>query len=182
MPWSNRDINLFHGTNTHALSLTSPALYQRLSGFSINLSQCRPLTDFGRGFYTTTNDHQARQWANDSARRLASRSPSIASHAIVLVFSLKRDWLAGLEALCFVRPTQDYFDLVADCRSGFPPHQRNPAPNRHYDVVYGPVSLGFQRLVIHDCDQISFHDQIVANGLPTPILHDVGTGAGGLFP
>ena len=182
MPWSNRDLNLFHGTNSHAMNLASPALHQMLPGFSVNLTRCRPLTDFGRGFYTTTNDHQARQWGNDSVRRLASRSPAIAGQALVLIFTVKRDWLAALENLCFVRPTPDYFDLVADCRSGFPPHQRNPAPNRHYDVVYGPVSLGFQRLVIHDCDQVSLHSQTVADDLPQPLVHDIGSGIGGLFP
>jgi hypothetical protein len=112
------------------------------------------MTDFGRGFYTTTRLHQAKQWANSRVRRiLAPNGPT--PQAIVLSFTLDRNRLAKLDTLVFVRPTRDYWRLVNDCRNGFPPHQRGQPDE--YDIVYGPVSLAPQQLLIQDCDQISFH-------------------------
>lgn len=46
-------------------------------------------------------------------------------------------------------------------------------------MVYGPVTLWPQRLVIQDCDQVSFHTDGATLGLPDPIIHDVATG---MFP
>jgi hypothetical protein len=76
----------------------------------------------------------------------------------VLSFEIDRDLLAVLDTLAFVRPINDFWDLVQDCRGMFPPHQRR-GQQASYDVVYGPVTLWPQRLVIQDCDQISFHTQ-----------------------
>lgn len=102
---------------------------------------------------------QARQWAN--ARWLRNATARV--RALVLRLDLDRDWLTGCEALSFPRPIQDSWDLVTDCRGGFPPHQRAPngAP---FEVVYGPVTIWPQRLVIQDCDQISFHTQPMWKG------------------
>jgi hypothetical protein len=100
--------------------------------------------------------------------------------ATVLSFAIDRDLLAGAEILAFVMATPDYWDLVHDCRLGFAPHGR-PGAKKYYDVVYGPVSLWRQELVVHDCDQISVHDQSLANRLPQPIVYQVATSASGLF-
>jgi hypothetical protein len=128
--------------------------------FVINISLCRPFTDFGQGFYVTTNLHQARQWANAKV----VRTPGTAFRAPVLAFQLNRDQLAEQETLCFVRPIRDFWDLVHDCRNMWPPHQRTPRSRptirlTNYDVVYGPVTLWPSILTIQDCDQISFHTQ-----------------------
>jgi hypothetical protein len=72
-----------------------------LRGFVVNLSLCRPLTDFGQGFYTTTSLHQAREWANARVRRVLA--PTQQHTAVVIQFSLDRDWLARLDALAFAR-------------------------------------------------------------------------------
>ncbi|MGJ5026520.1 DUF3990 domain-containing protein [Bradyrhizobium sp. HKCCYLS2038] len=128
---------------------------------------CRPFTDFGQGFYVTTNLHQAKQWANT---RVISR-PNPGLVAIVMQFQLRRDWLASLESLSFIRPASDFWDLVADCRIGFPPHQRMSA-RRAYDMVSGPVTLWPQLLTIQDCDQISFHTTAAISALPQPLLYE----------
>jgi hypothetical protein len=173
-------LTAFHGTDSGSLAAYgSLVLYAPLAGFAINITLCRPNTDFGRGFYLTTNDHQARQWANTRVRRL--RSPRGASlQAVVLSFSIDRDLLADADVLAFVVATTDYWDLVHDCRLGFAPHGR-PGTKKYYDIVYGPVSLWRQELMIHDCDQISVHDQSLANRLSRPIVHQIATSAGGLF-
>jgi hypothetical protein len=119
----------------------------------------------------TTYLHQAEQWANKREAAVNASLPvgSAPAAAVVLQFRLSRDWLASLESLSFVVETPDYWALVDDCRSRFPPHQRT-GRKREYDAVYGPVSLWPQRLLIKDCDQISFHSATAVAGLPSPIV------------
>jgi Protein of unknown function (DUF3990) len=169
--WQNKDLVVYHGTDDLSVHASHLAAGASLA-MTVNLALCRPFTDFGQGFYVTTSLHQAKQWANSRAlRRLAPTGP--VPNAIVISFRLSRDWLASLEALVFVRPTKDFWDLVEDCRNGFPPHQRSSGA---YDVVYGPVTIWPQRLIIQDCDQISFHTSGAAGGLPPATIHAKSTG------
>ena len=162
--WKNRPLRVFHGTDSLSVPMTGSDVGDAAS-FAVDLALCRPFTDFGQGFYTTTRLHQAEQWANARVLKAPSR-PGL--FAIVLAFDLDRDWLAGLDALAFVRPSTDFWDLVEDCRNGFPPHQRLRPPS--YDVVNGPVTLWPQKLIIADCDQISFHTPRSVDGLGSPLL------------
>lgn len=100
--WNNDPLTVYHGTDD--VSLGQPGITRGtvLTGFVVNLSLCRPLTDFGQGFYTTTSLHQAREWANARVRRVLA--PAQRHTAVVIQFSLDRDWLAGLDALAFARP------------------------------------------------------------------------------
>jgi hypothetical protein len=103
------------------------------------------------------------------------------TNAVVLAFELDRDWLASLEALCFVLPDKPFYDLVEDCRSGVAPHQRPRSP-RTYDVVYGPVTLWPQDMIVAGADQLSIHTVEAASAIPEPVVFDVGTDVhGGLF-
>ena len=176
--WSNPPLVVYHGTDTAALGLAPPPQHTVLHAFTVNLARCSPNTDFGRGFYMTTSDHQAREWANKRVRLAHSRGRS--TTGVVLSFPVSLYALSTLESLCFVRATADYYALVEDCRLGFPPHQKTVG-NVAYDVVFGPVSLGSQRLVIHDCDQISFHTPAAVAVLPGPQVYDVGDPISGLF-
>lgn len=179
--WRNLPLTVFHGTDNASASLPAASVRSRPpnAAFAVNLRRCRPFTDFGQGFYTTTRLHQARQWANSRVMRARG---STGLHAVVLQFDLDRDWLASLEHLAFVRPTRDYWNLVTDCRHGFPPHQRVTPRALAYDVVYGPVSLWPQSLVIADCDQISFHSQRAVLGLTVfPRVRDEALSPSGLF-
>ena len=162
--WRNKDLYVYHGTDANSVAAAAVATGSVLP-FVVNLALCRPRTDFGRGFYVTTNLHQAEQWANTRVISLPSRTV----FAVVLRFRVTRDSLASLESLAFVRATNDFWDLVTDCRIGFAPHQRSSG--QPYDVVYGPVTLWPQRLIINDCDQISFHTQRAVTNLVGPTLH-----------
>jgi hypothetical protein len=163
---------VYHGTDDRLTGAPGLAPGSPLPGFRINLRICRPNTDFGQGFYVTTSEHQARQWANTRCLR----SPGRSIKALVVRFELDREWLASLASVAFVRPTTDFWDLVTDCRHGFAPHQRLPPNNPPFDAIYGPVTLWPQRLVIQDCDQISFHTSrsAVGKGLRAPWIHDIG--------
>jgi hypothetical protein len=162
--WFNPPLLVYHGTDTVAIGAGSVSIGQAVR-FAVNLARCRPFTDFGQGFYVTTNLHQAREWANAKVERtLAQPTPPSRPQAMVLGFEADRDWLASLEALCFVRPIRDFWDLVHDCRNRYPPHQR-VYPYGPYDIVYGPVTIWPSRLLIADCDQISFHTPRSLQGL-----------------
>ena len=153
MTWTNGPLVLYHGTD-----LVSAANILSTTGVQCSLGKA--LTDFGRGFYTTTNLHQARNWANQRCRVLARR-PGPHPVAVVVELRIDRSQLARLLYLTFVTEDTggDFWNLVGDCRSTPPPAQTHhpPTPQSYYDVVYGPVSLWPQTLVIKDCDQVSFH-------------------------
>jgi hypothetical protein len=91
-----------------------------------------------------------------------------------------------MNILGFVAPTDDFFDFVEHCRlrPGSLLHMRT-GPNAgkgHYDIVFGPVALGFQKLVLHNCDQVSFHDQQeAAKVLVNPVVLEYSFDADGLL-
>jgi Protein of unknown function (DUF3990) len=155
MPWNNNDLTVYHGTDDDA--------ERNIRRNGIDLTYCRALADFGRGFYTTTNHHQAQNWADLRYRRRRNTLPGI--RPVVLTFTIDRNRLAKLNTLFFVTeglipPTTDYWELVQHCRQGLQNmHIQSGNQGSYYDVVCGPVSLWKQTLVIKDCDQISFHNE-----------------------
>jgi hypothetical protein len=168
--WLNKDLSVFHGTDSNSVGASAVGSGSTIP-FRVSLALCRPYTDFGQGFYVTTNLHQAEQWANKRAIQVNAALPSSATPtvAVVLQFKLDRDWLASLESLCFVLESPDFWALVNDCRGRFPPHQRT-GKQSEYDAVYGQVTLWPQKLLMKDCGQISFHTLGAVNRLPDPIL------------
>jgi hypothetical protein len=175
--WTNAPLALFHGTDSSAMSDHDIRVGHLVPGFRVDLRHCRSSTDFGRGFYTTTSEHQARNWANITVQR---RRGARASRAVLLRFSVDRNWLASLDALCFNLPSRDFFDLVKYCRSGGDPHRRG-VRRRTYDVVYGPVTLWPQTMVVERTDQVSFHSDRAAMGLGRPSVRDLAELPTGLF-
>ena len=152
--WTNQTLVLFHGTlSVHAAAIVA-------GGVSIALG--RSHTDFGRGFYTTTVEQQARSWAWQLSLRRPRTFPA------VVRFELDRDHLASLQSLWFVRGSfnaDDYWSLVFHCRRGGAAHGRT-VNGGWYDVVIGPVAASWRtRLTIHDADQVSFHTAATATML-----------------
>ena len=142
-PWTDQDIDLYHGTlDVHVRSIDG----------EIDLSVCRDLTDFGRGFYTTTNRLQAEQWA----RNLAKRRGGVPA---VIRFTVERDELAHLECLFFIRGSaaaSDYWSFVQYCKTIVGDHHRTYTG--WYDLVAGPVVASLEKqTVVPDGDQVSFH-------------------------
>jgi hypothetical protein len=81
MAWVNGPLVTYHGCD----DISAAAIVT--SG--IDLSKCRPRTDFGVGFYTTTNRHQANNWANTRVHRL--RSSGTVCNAAVLECMVDRN-------------------------------------------------------------------------------------------
>ena len=94
--WSNQTAALYHGTIDGHL----PAI---LAG--VDVTKGRRYTDFGRGFYCTTLERQARTWAWELSRQRPGSYPA------VVRFDVDRNALAALEALCFVRGSYDAEDF-----------------------------------------------------------------------
>jgi hypothetical protein len=142
--WNGQDIFLYHGTlDVHVASI--------LQG--INLNMCKPLRDFGRGFYTTTNRAQAERWAIDLSVQTPGTTPA------VVEFTVSRNSIALLDILFFVRGTPaavDFWSFVQFCRTHATDHGRAHAS--WYDLVAGPVTGSVRKqTIIPDGDQISFH-------------------------
>lgn len=167
---------------------------ENIEAHGIDLSKCAVSTDFGRGFYTTTLERQARDWAWRQATNAQKRLGN-ASSPVVLRFRVRRytrtprtgpldDGLDALSSLHFVRgdyDAEDYWSFVQHCRrsragdpAGTPEvvndHRR--APTGWYQLVCGPVAAFWeQRVSMLGADQFSFHeggtrllDALVAHG------------------
>lgn len=160
--WTNQSVRLYHGTTlAHAGEITA-------SGVRIEASRFK--TDFGRGFYTTTLEHQARTWAWDVRRKRGGRP-------VVVYADVDREELATLETLTFVRgdfAAEDYWSFVVHCRLAGADHARPLDEKGHYDLVVGPVAASWQqRSLMAGYDQLSFHTrraEQVLNRFPWRIL------------
>ncbi len=137
---------LYHGClSSHASAIRLTTVNPRLGN---------PDTDFGRGFYTTTDRNQAGQWAHKVYARNYFPAGNPTDPPVVLEFRVPLDALAGLEWLSFARGDPDhepFWSFVRHCRSSrrataaSPPLVRThlrpgttPAGG-WYDVVSGPV-------------------------------------------
>jgi hypothetical protein len=141
----------------------------------IDVSVCDVSSDFGRGFYTTTIERQARQWAWHRYYEWLAKNPHAKpNQPIVLRFRMRRytvdprtgqldDGLDKLQSLSFVVGDyfyEDYWSFVQHCRKS-----TQGAINDHkwnqtgwYDLVSGPVAAFWeQRVAMDDSDQFSFH-------------------------
>lgn len=135
----------------HGVSRTDNLSGNAIRQSGINPTYFNPRTDFGSGFYVTTSLHQAQQWANQRCRATKHLNSE------VLEYHLVRDVIETLSHLIFVMDTTDYHEFVEYCRPGQTDHGPPPR-SAPYDVVYGPVRLWPQRIVLANCDQVLFTD------------------------
>lgn len=153
----------------------------------IDLGRCAVNTDFGRGFYLTTLERQARQWAWERFYDSQAKGEK-PKHPVILRFEVPRYAIPGdrfergmadLRSLAFVRgdyDNEDYWSLVQHCRQSVHPHANTHERPRSgwYDMVSGPVAAFWrQRVAMLDADQFSFHeggvdllDDIIRRGNP----------------
>lgn len=83
--------------------------------------------DYGSGFYVTTSERQAREWAE---RRIAEKR---ACRGYVNVYDFDSGDLEALNTLVFTEPNEEWAEFVMAnrTRKGF---------SHNYDIVYGPVA------------------------------------------
>ena len=81
--------------------------------------------DFGRGFYITTFENQAKKWAVRKGMRQEKA-------AIVNVYELAEEW-DDFKVLSFEKENEKWLDFVCACRKGQP-------LNKEYDIIIGNVA------------------------------------------
>ena len=81
--------------------------------------------DFGKGFYLTSYEAQAKKWA--LRKGLRQEKP-----AIVNIYELKTDF-SGYRVLSFENENEQWLDFVCACRKG-------EEINKDYDIVIGNVA------------------------------------------
>jgi hypothetical protein len=151
--------------------------------YLIDPARGRVDADFGRGFYTTTQERQARHWAWKRLGEWKSNSSNTgkSNRPVVLRFRVPRYGVQGrgrgldeLNSLHFVlgnHDNEDYWSLVQHCRQSMlaNPSLRQAAivndrrrpPAGWYDLVGGPVAAFWeQRAAMQDADQLSFHTDV----------------------
>lgn len=104
---------LYHGSN---VEVRKPSLLKS-----------RKKTDFGRGFYTTTQKEQAEHWTSIKIDRAKT------GRRVVSVFEVDDDVLANSELKIreFHGPDEAWLNFVVDSRKGI---------KHDYDLVFGPVA------------------------------------------
>ena len=107
--------------------------------------------DFGRGFYITTFENQAKKWAVRKGMRQKKT-------AIVNVYELSEEW-SGFRVLSFEKENEKWLDFVCACRKG-------QSLNKEYDIIIGNVA---------DDDLQGDDGHLFHGGLPVAeLLHIVG--------
>lgn len=93
-----------------------------------NVKRGRKRTDFGQGFYLTTDFEQARRWA------LLKQQREISTKAVVSVFEFDEAILnsSSYNVLTYNGPTEEWLNFVVKNRKNGTAH--------NYDYVMGPVA------------------------------------------
>jgi len=177
-PWRpsrSQVFTVYHGCTTLDLQRIASSNLAPYTG-ALRVASGRVTTDFGRGFYTTSIERQAKQWAwyryyDPKLSRATACQPC------VLRFTLDRHALAQLSSIAFALghyDDEDFWSLVQHCRQSVDADPANSVaevmhdhhgPVRHkngnwYDVAYGPVAAFWtQRSAMVNTDQLSFHTQ-----------------------
>ncbi len=172
VPWNHQPLVVYHGT----IDLYANTIMGDKWKHDVQIRQGSPLSDFGRGFYTTTVCQQAVTWAYQTSSRAQSLYGKV--NPAVLELTIDRNLLAGLRTLFFVRghfDAEDYWSIVWHCRNPAQPQPRDhrfhgqpvtSTPPNMYDVALGPISAFWkQRIATYDGDQVSFHTDAAENVL-----------------
>ena len=90
-----------------------------------NLSFARDTTDFGKGFYTTTIQSQAKKWAERYKRRQGS--------GVVSIYEMNDDELRkNVSVLEFDTYSEEWLDYIIKCRQG--------RASGNFDLVIGGIA------------------------------------------
>lgn len=90
-----------------------------------DVNHSKKYLDFGKGFYLTTYESQAKKWALRKSMRQNKE-------AIVNIYELKEDW-DGFKVLSFEEENEKWLEFVCACRRG-------ENLNADYDIIIGNVA------------------------------------------
>ena len=125
-----------------------------------NIRIGRKNTDFGKGFYTTTDFDQAARWARIRSKRAG------ADVAIVSVYEIDDNILQNKDfnIMEYHRATEQWLNFVVN--------NRRTAPLHNYDIVLGPVANDnlYATISMYENGQLSVEAAIVQ--LNTHVLYN----------
>ena len=90
-----------------------------------DIEHSKKYLDFGKGFYVTTYQEQAKKWAVRKSMRQGKT-------AIVNVYNMENNW-EKYRVLSFEKENEKWFEFVCACRKG-------EDLNRDYDIIIGNVA------------------------------------------
>ena len=98
---------------------------------SIDLTKCMPYKDFGRGFYLTDIEQQAKDMAFRKSKFVPNSKPC------VLAYEFEEKYLTDgtLKVKVFKNPTEEWAQFIIDNRYNLENRQVHD-----YDVVIGPIA------------------------------------------
>jgi len=108
-----KDMRVYHGSD---MLVEIPRIMQAVRAL-----------DFGTGFYTTTNEEQAKSFA----KKVQDRNGSAESH--ISIYTVNIELLKKQKSLFFEKPNKKWLDFVSANRDG-------TYNGEIYDVIYGPVA------------------------------------------
>lgn len=120
-----------------------------------NLEILNYRTDFGKGFYTTTDIEQAKKWTKIKKERLVQEMPDFELKKYINIYEYYEN--KDLKILDFVEATEEWLDFI----------YKNRISNEllhNYDIVKGPVADDnlFATLRLYERHYVSKRDTIEA--------------------
>jgi hypothetical protein len=103
---------------------------------NIDIKQSRYFTDFGRGFYVTSNELQARDWAMKKWQDNQAKFPDCRPSIIRLL--IDTEGLKLCNGLVYSEPSDNWAEFVYNCRN----EGRNDKLYHEYDFVCGALADG----------------------------------------
>ena len=136
MNLENKAIILYHGTTSNHLKALENG---------ISLDYARDGTDFGAGFYLTTNKKQAKKWAKDRADNSNFKKPKNERvKGVVLEYKFNSDISTKLNKKHYNETNLEWAKFIFQSRKGI---------KHDYDVVEGPLADGDKlALLIEDVE------------------------------
>lgn len=109
-----------------------------IEGKGIDLSKGRFATDFGKGFYITSNLSQAEKWARNKCRDNIDNFKLEDIKPVIVYFTLDVNKVSTLDGLIFDEPNLDWANFVLESRKK---GRQNELSHEH-DFVLGPLADG----------------------------------------
>ena len=110
---NNKNMSVYHGSD---VLVEIPKIVQPVRAL-----------DFGAGFYTTTNEEQAKSFA----KKVQERNGSVESH--ISIYTLNVELSEKQKLLFFNKPNKKWLDFVSANRNEI-------YTGEIYDVIYGPFA------------------------------------------
>lgn len=159
---------LYHGTGFDSIKSLEKGIL---------LNKGNKKTDFGQGFYLTSNLKQAKGWALSRMRAVIENTGDNSNRAVIISYEIDFDLIKKLNYLFFTDAEVEWAEFVYANRV----LDYNLHHNLHqdYDFVYGPLADGnpitllVSKLRRKEINLNQFNEKIVGNKFPFPRDHQM---------